>query len=76
MKATVQNLLDWYHVSARDLPWRHTTNPYHIWISEIMLQQTQVKTVLPRYTTWFEVFPDIPSLAAAHADDVFKQWEG
>jgi len=76
LKATTVHLLDWYQKNARDLPWRHTTNPYHIWISEVMLQQTQVKIVLPRYTAWFEVFPDIQSLAKAHADDVFKQWEG
>ncbi|MDQ6978315.1 MAG: A/G-specific adenine glycosylase [Ghiorsea sp.] len=76
MKPVNANLLDWYHANARDLPWRHTTDPYHIWISEIMLQQTQVKTVLPRYTAWFEVFPDVQTLAAAHIDDVFKQWEG
>jgi len=76
LKATTVHLLDWYQKNARDLPWRHTTSPYHIWISEVMLQQTQVKTVLPRYTAWFETFPDIQSLANAHADDVFKQWEG
>jgi len=69
-------LLDWYAQQARDLPWRHTTDPYRIWVSEIMLQQTQVKTVLPRYAAWFEVFPDITTLASAHLDDVLKQWEG
>lgn len=76
MNNTTHLLLNWYQHHARDLPWRHTTDPYHIWISEIMLQQTQVKTVLPRYAEWFDVFPDIASLASAHADDVFKQWEG
>jgi len=76
LKTSITNLLDWYHSNARDLPWRHTTDPYHIWISEIMLQQTQVKTVLPRYAAWFEVFPSIKALADAHIDDVFKQWEG
>jgi len=70
------SLLAWYHLNARDLPWRHTTDPYHIWISEVMLQQTQVKTVLPRYADWFDTFPDIQSLAHAHLDDVLKQWEG
>jgi len=76
LKATTEKLLGWYQTNARDLPWRHTVNPYHIWISEIMLQQTQVKTVLPRYAEWFEVFPSIKTLASAHADNVFKQWEG
>ena len=69
-------LFHWYQQHARDLPWRHTKDPYHIWISEIMLQQTQVRTVLPRYQAWFEVFPNIQTLAEAHLDDVFKQWEG
>jgi len=71
-----QALLDWYSANARDLPWRHTRDPYRIWISEIMLQQTQVKTVLPRFTAWFETFPDIVSLATASLDDVLKAWEG
>jgi len=69
-------LLDWYGEHARDLPWRDTTDPYRIWISEIMLQQTQVKTVLPRYQQWLEQFPDIETLAAASLDDVLKAWEG
>jgi len=65
-----------YEKNARDLPWRGTHDPYVIWISEIMLQQTQVKTVLPRFAAWFERFPDIASLAAASLDDVLKAWEG
>lgn len=69
-------LSGWYGENARDLPWRHTRVPYRIWISEIMLQQTQVKTVLPRYAQWFERFPTIASLAAAPLDDVLKAWEG
>jgi len=69
-------LLDWYSEHARDLPWRETIDPYRIWISEIMLQQTQVKTVLPRYLLWFDRFPDIEALATASLDDVLKAWEG
>jgi len=69
-------LLQWYQQHARDLPWRHTSEPYPIWLSEIMLQQTQVKTVLPRYTAWLQQFPHIQSLAAASLDDVLKAWEG
>ncbi len=69
-------LLDWYQNAARLLPWRDTNDPYRIWISEIMLQQTQVKTVLPRYQTWFATFPDIATLAAVPLDDVLKAWEG
>jgi len=71
-----QALLHWYAQYGRDLPWRHTQDPYHIWISEVMLQQTQVKTVLPRYAAWFVRFPNIQSLAAADLDEVLKQWEG
>ncbi|MES0371947.1 MAG: A/G-specific adenine glycosylase [Mariprofundaceae bacterium] len=69
-------LLSWYQQEARELPWRDTTDPYKIWVSEIMLQQTQVKTVLPRYLNWFNKFPDINSLASASLDDVLKAWEG
>jgi len=69
-------LLAWYHQDHRRLPWRDSTDPYHIWISEIMLQQTQVKTVLPRYSAWFKRFPSIATLADAHLDDVLKAWEG
>ncbi|MDQ6966878.1 MAG: A/G-specific adenine glycosylase, partial [Mariprofundaceae bacterium] len=72
MNVRAQVLLDWYAVHARDLPWRHTQDAYRIWISEIMLQQTQVKTVLPRFQTWFEKFPNINTLAAASLDDVLK----
>ncbi|GMR00642.1 MAG: hypothetical protein BMS9Abin18_1512 [Zetaproteobacteria bacterium] len=69
-------LVAWYEKNARDLPWRRTHEPYVVWISEIMLQQTQVKTVLPRFATWFERFPDITSLATVSLDDVLKAWEG
>ncbi len=69
-------LLDWYARHGRDLPWRATRAPYPVWISEIMLQQTQVKTVLPRYTAWFNRFPTVQALASAPLDDVLKAWEG
>ncbi len=71
-----KGLLDWYRQHGRILPWRQTREPYAIWISEVMLQQTQVKTVLPRYRQWFEYFPSIASLAEADLDDVLKAWEG
>lgn len=74
--ARCKALLSWYGQHARDLPWRHTRDPYRIWISEIMLQQTQVKTVLPRYLAWFEIFPDITTLASCSQDAVLKAWEG
>lgn len=69
-------LLQWYRANLRELPWRHTSDPYQIWVSEIMLQQTQVKTVLPRYQQWFQLFPSIQHLAVAPLDDVLKAWEG
>lgn len=73
-----QKLLLWYDKNGRkDLPWRNTDDPYHIYLSEIMLQQTQVKTVLERYYFPFlERFPDLVSLANAELDEVLKMWEG
>ena len=69
-------LLAWYAQVHRDLPWRHTQEPYAIWTSEVMLQQTQVTTVLPRYHAWLQRFPNIQSLAEADLDAVLKAWEG
>ena len=71
-----KTLLAWYHQQGRDLPWRQTTDPYAIWISEIMLQQTQVKTVLPYYHKWLETFPTVQDLAQADLQAVLKAWEG
>jgi A/G-specific adenine glycosylase len=72
----VRSLLRWFRANARDLPWRHTRNPYAIWVSEIMLQQTQVKTVLPYWNRWMQRLPDIQSLARASSDEIHKLWEG
>ncbi|MCK4570496.1 A/G-specific adenine glycosylase [Candidatus Bipolaricaulota bacterium] len=69
-------LLDWYEIEARDLPWRRTRDPYAIWISEIMLQQTRVETVLAYYEPFLDRFPGLDALATASIDDVFKAWEG
>jgi A/G-specific adenine glycosylase len=71
-----QALLDWYSESGRDLPWRQTRDAYAIWISEIMLQQTQVKTVLPYFDRWMQQFPTVELLAAADQQTVLKAWEG
>jgi len=68
--------MKWYRVHGRDLPWRGTADPYAIWISEIMLQQTQVATVLPYYERFLSRFPTVRDLAAAPLDDVLKAWEG
>ncbi|MEM1202018.1 MAG: A/G-specific adenine glycosylase [Acidobacteriota bacterium] len=69
-------LLEWYDRQRRDLPWRKNKNPYRIWVSEIMLQQTQVKTVLPYYEVFLEHFPTVEALAAAPIDDVLARWSG
>lgn len=71
-----ERLLTWFRASGRDLPWRHTRNPYSILVSEIMLQQTQVDRVIPRYREWLEHWPTAESLAAAPAADVIRAWQG
>lgn len=69
-------LLKWFDKNKRSLPWRKNKDPYAIWISEIMLQQTQVDTVIPFYTRWMNSFPDIKTLAHASPDSILKHWEG
>src|SRR6201982_2163446 len=69
-----QRLLTWYRRHGRDLPWRKTDDPYHILVSEIMLQQTQVERVLPKYAEWLEKYPTFHALAAAPEADVTKTW--
>src|SRR5213080_5208394 len=69
-----QRLLTWYRRHGRDLPWRKTSDPYHILVSEIMLQQTQVDRVLPKYHELLEKFPSFEALAAAPEDDVTGAW--
>ncbi|MCU0593963.1 MAG: A/G-specific adenine glycosylase [Desulfobacterota bacterium] len=68
-------LLRWYAGHARDLPWRRTRDPYFIWVSEIMLQQTQVDTVIPYYLRFLKKFPSVQALAQAQPDEVLKLWE-
>ncbi len=69
-------LLDWFSSNARALPWRRTRDPYAVWVSEIMLQQTQVKTVLPYWIRWMRELPTIRSLACADLGRIHKLWEG
>jgi A/G-specific adenine glycosylase len=69
-------LLDWYTAARRDLPWRQSRDPYCIWVSEIMLQQTQVATVIGFYERWMRRFPDVARLAAAEVEEVLAAWEG
>jgi A/G-specific adenine glycosylase len=75
-KTMARRILLWFGEHARDLPWRESTDPYGIWVSEVMLQQTQVKTVIPYWQRWMELFPKIGSLAEAEPDRVLKAWEG
>src|SRR5512141_822274 len=69
-------LLRWFRTAARPMAWRNTRDPYRIWVSEIMLQQTRVGTVAPYYERFLRKFPDVVSLARAPLDDVLKAWEG
>ncbi|CAG1014380.1 partial Adenine DNA glycosylase, partial [Anaerolineales bacterium] len=69
-------LLDWYHKHGRTLPWRDHPNPYAVWVSEIMLQQTRVETVIPYFEKWMNLFPDVTSLANASEQEVLNAWEG
>ena len=69
-------LLDWYGREARDLPWRRTRDPYRVLVSEVMLQQTQVARVVPRYVAWIERWPGPADLAAAPVADVLREWVG
>ena len=69
-----QRLLKWYRDNGRDLPWRKTSNPYHILVSEVMLQQTQVDRVIPKYHEFLDRYPSFKDLAAAPVEDVRKAW--
>jgi A/G-specific adenine glycosylase len=69
-----RRLLTWYRKHGRDLPWRKTDDPYHILVSEIMLQQTQVDRVLPKYHEWLQKYPSLAALAEAPADEVTRTW--
>src|SRR5438477_10439594 len=71
-----KQLLGWLRQFQRDLPWRRTTDPYRIWLSEIMLQQTRVAAVIPYYVRFLERFPDVHALAAAPQEEVLRLWSG
>ena len=71
-----KDIISWFKKSQRKLPWRETENPYLIWVSEVMLQQTQVKQVLEYYQNFIDKFPDVFALAQADLQDVLKAWEG
>jgi A/G-specific adenine glycosylase len=71
-----ESLLGWFRANGRDLPWRRTRDPYSILVSEVMLQQTQVDRVIPRYLAWIQRWPTVETLAAAPAADVIREWQG
>ncbi len=75
-KQLTKVLIDWYHHHKRDLPWRHTRNPYHILVSEVMLQQTRVTTVIPYYEKFLSHFPTLESLASAPEQSLLRIWSG
>ena len=70
------HLLAWYDGRSLHLPWRNCNDPYKIYLSEVMLQQTQVKTVLPYYQKWINKYPTVQSVANANQEQILKQWEG
>jgi A/G-specific adenine glycosylase len=74
--AAMPRLHTWYGSAARDLPWRRTSDPYAVWISEVMLQQTRVATVIPYFDRWMAALPTVRALAGADESLVFKLWEG
>lgn len=76
MTPFAQDLLRWFAAAQRPLPWREARTPYRVWVSEAMLQQTQVATVIPYFRRWLERFPTLEALAAAPLSDVLKAWEG
>ena len=75
-QAMWDTVLTWYAEQGSDFPWRHTHDPYAILVSEVMLQQTQVSRVLPRYLRWLELWPTAEALAAAEVADVIREWDG
>ena len=76
MNKTSQKLINWYNRQDCEMPWRKTKDIYKIWISEIMLQQTQVNTVIQYYNKWIISFPDVKTVAKAKIQEILKLWEG
>lgn len=76
LEGIVEPLLNWYQEHARVLPWRRNRNPYHVWVSEIMLQQTRVEAVIPYYERFLEAFPTVRDLAECDDEKLMKLWEG
>ena len=74
MQKIVTPLLEWFQQNKRPLPWRQDTLPYHVWVSEIMLQQTRIEAVMRYYTRFMDALPDIASLSAVDDDVLMKLW--
>ena len=70
------SLRRWFFLNRRHLPWRENSSPYAVWVSEVMLQQTQVVVVIPYFERWMRLFPTVEALALAEREDVIKAWEG
>src|SRR5436190_694322 len=75
-KMDCKRLKKWFEEEQRDLPWRQDRSPYAVWVSEMMLQQTQVAVVIPYFNRWMKRFPTVKALAEASLDEVIKLWEG
>ena len=76
IKNFTHKIISWYEINKRPLPFRKSKDPYKIWLSEIMLQQTQVKTVLPYYEQWIKKFPTLKTVSLSNIDSLLKLWEG
>ena len=76
MRSTAGLLLEWFRTRERDVPGRNESDPYRVWVAEVMAQQTRISTVIPYYEAFLQRFPDVDTLAAASLDDVLKAWEG
>ena len=76
LSVLVEPTLTWYEANKRDLPWRKDKDPYHIWVSEVMLQQTRVEAVIPYYERFMTALPTIEALAKCQEDPLLKLWEG
>src|SRR4051794_8651957 len=76
VKRLSDDLVRWFRAGHRDMPWRRTHDPYAIWVSEIMLQQTRVETVTPYFQRWMQRFPTVRALSDAPLDDVLQHWSG
>ena len=76
VKFKPEEIISWYKIQKRNLPWRENNIFYNVWVSEVMLQQTKIKTVIPYYTKWIKKFKNINSVSKADNNTILKMWEG